>query len=101
TENRTPGMADENDLVLVQGLAEHLGELDSVLRHAIDSDRRRHRRSALSERSGCAPLIPLHDREGLQPRSKRGVAPRIGGIAGTAVQEKQDRIAAIFAANGD
>src|SRR5439155_2361471 len=55
-ENRSPGMADENDLVRVHGAAEHLGELDSVLSHAFDRDRRRYRRPALSERSAGAAL---------------------------------------------
>jgi len=46
-------------------------------------------------------LIPLNDREGLQPRSKLGITPWIGGVARTAVQEEKHGIAAIFAANRD
>ena len=101
TKNRTPGMTDEDDLVLLQDSAERLRELDSVLSQAIDRDRRSHRRSALSERSACTPLIPLNDREGLQPRTKGGIAPWIGGVARAAVQKEKHGIAAIVAANRD
>src|SRR5207245_7383856 len=57
--------------------------------------------SALSERSACTPLIPLNDREGLQPRTKCGIAPWIGGVARAAMQEEKHGIAAIIAANRD
>ena len=94
-------MADENDLVLPQLLAQHVGELDAVLGHARDRDGLRRRIRVLSECSAGASLIPLDHREVLQPQPEPGITPRVGRVARSAVKKEQHRVVPVFSANRD
>lgn len=94
-------MADDDDLALAQLLAQHVGELDAVLRHARDCDRLRRHIGILSECSAGAALIPLDHGEMLQPQPEHSVAPRVGRVARSAVKKEQDRVVSVFAANRD
>ena len=100
-KDRSPRVADEDDLVLAQLLAQQVGELDAVLRHARDRDGLRRRIRVLSECSAGAALIPLDDGEVLQPQPEPGVAPRIGRVARSAVKKEQHRVIPVFSANRD
>jgi hypothetical protein len=93
-------VADENDLVLPQMLAQQVGELDAVLRHARERDGLRRRIRVLSECSAGAALIPLDDGEVLQPQPEDGVAPRISRPR-SAVEKEQHRVIPVFSANRD
>src|SRR5947209_495626 len=85
----------------MQPLFQQFRKLDPVLDHSFGGDGGGSRGSVSSEGSSGAPLIPLDDGEILQPVSKTCVPPRIGCIAGPAMQEQQHRILAVFAANRD
>src|ERR1700757_5047336 len=78
-----------------------LSDFDTVLRHALYRDGRRDRWSVPLQCSACAALIPLHDREMSLPSSEQGQGPGIGYVSGAAMQEEQDRVVAILAANGN
>ena len=56
-------MTDEDDLVLLQVLAEVLRELDAVGDHTLDGEHRRARGAVLTQGPAGAALIPLHDGE--------------------------------------
>ena len=100
-KDRSPRVADENDLVLPQLLAQQVGELDAVLRHARDRDGLRRRLRVLSECSAGAALIPLDHREVLQPQPEPGITPRVGRVARSAVKKEQHRVVSVFSANRD
>jgi hypothetical protein len=100
-EDRAPGVTDEDDLVLPQELAQRLCELDSVLGHAIDRDRLRHRSRILPQRPCGTALVPLNDREVLVPRPEHRVGPGIRGVARPTVKKKDDRVLAVLAPDRD
>ena len=100
-KDRSPRVADENDLVLAQLLAQYVGQLDAVLRHARDRNGLWRRIRILSECSAGAALIPLDDGEVLQPQPEAGVAPRVGRVARSAVKEEHHGVVSVFSANRD
>jgi hypothetical protein len=100
-KNRSPRVADEDDFVLAQLLAQHVGELDAILRNARDRDGLRRRIRVLPECSAGSALIPLDDGEVLQPQPESGVAPRVGRFARSAVKQEQHRVVSVFSANRD
>ena len=100
-KKRAERMSDDDNLVFAKMLPQILGQFDAVLRHTIDGHRRCHGLAGLPERSARAPLVPLHDGEVPFPGSEERERPGIGDVAWAAVQEQNDGIVAIFAANRD
>src|SRR5882762_8818752 len=94
-------MTEDDDFVFTQMLLQILSHLDPVLGHAINGHCGRHRGACLSKRSASTPLVPLHHREVLFPRSKKQEGPGIGDVARPAVQKQQHGTAAVLAANCD
>jgi hypothetical protein len=64
-------VAQEDNLVLVQMTPQELGDFDSILRHSINGHGICHRRAGRFQRSACATLVPLDDRELFLPRQEQ------------------------------
>src|SRR5215469_4772360 len=92
-KNRAEGMADDDDFVFAKMLPQILGQFDTVLVHASNRHGRCDGFAGLSERSARTPLVPLHYREVLFPRSEECEGPGISNIARTAVEKQQHGIA--------
>ena len=90
-----------DDLFFAQLLAEHVGELNAVLRHPRDRDGLRRHVRVPSKRSAGAALIPLDHGEVPQPQPEPGVAPEVGRVARSAVKKEQHGVVSVFAANRD
>jgi len=91
-------MPDQDDPVLVQMRAQMLGQLDAILRHALQCHGRRQRVSGGAIRAAGASLVPLHDGEVLFPGAPtRRHWP--AGASGPAVDEQEDRVIPILAAD--
>src|SRR5689334_17956056 len=94
-------MPDEDDLLPAELSPEELGQLDSILDHPIDRDRRAARRPVRAVRSARSSLVPLHHREPFDPPSKGSVTPGVRRVPRSAVQKEEDRTAPVLAPNRD
>ena len=81
--------------------AQHVGELDAVLRHTRDRDGLAWRIPVPAECSSGTALIPLDDGEVLQPQPEPSVAPRVRRVARSAVKKEQHRVVPVFSTNRD
>src|ERR1700733_7276287 len=94
-------MGDDDDLFLVEMLAQVVRPLDPVLDHPIQRHRRSDRRAIAAKGLPCSSLVPLDDREVLLPWGEHRECPRVGDIAWTAVEEEQHWVGAILPADCD
>src|SRR4030081_3924552 len=94
-------MANDDDSLLSEMVAQIFREFDSILRNAIDGHGGRDRRPVPPERASRPPLIPLYDREVFLPRGEKRKRPRVRCLARAAMEEEQHRVVSIFTANRD
>jgi hypothetical protein len=100
-ENRAPGAAREDDLVLPQVFAQELGDLEAVVGHALDGNRRLDGFAVLEEGPARVALVPVDEREIPFPARIQRVGDGALGTTGPAVQDQHDRLAAIRALDRD
>lgn len=100
-EDRTPGTAINNDLLLVEMFGQKLGNFDAIIHHALDSHGRLDRRAALSVGSASATLVPLDKREVFLPSRVHGIGEWTQGVPWSTVQEEHGRTVAIITFDRD
>ena len=67
SDDRAPRVSQGENFILVQMV---LGDLDSILGHAVDGSCVRHGKTRRLDRLARTPLVPLHDGGSLLPRDK-------------------------------
>jgi hypothetical protein len=66
--------------ILVETFREKLGDLDAILRHALDSHGRLDGWARLAVGPASAALVPLDEREILLPACEQGIRERAQGV---------------------
>ena len=95
-----PGQPDQHNLRLPELLANELGDLDAVERHAFDRDARM-KRPRLAECLSGPALIPFDEREVSGPAKEKVSGNGALGEARPTVQDQQHRVPSILATNDD